>query len=72
MRSLRAAPGLQVTLFASEPEVRQPVFAKCDPRGRLWVIQCLQYPNPAGLKRAKNPSCTGSTPLVRAVLAYAS
>ena len=47
------ADGLQVKLFASEPEVRQPSLVKCDERGRLWVIQYLQYPNPAGLKRAK-------------------
>ena len=47
------AEGLQVKLFASEPEVRQPSLVKCDERGRLWVIQYLQYPNPAGLKRAK-------------------
>jgi putative membrane-bound dehydrogenase-like protein len=45
--------GLAVTLFASEPEVRQPIFCKCDDRGRLWTIQYLQYPNPAGLKRVK-------------------
>jgi putative membrane-bound dehydrogenase-like protein len=45
--------GLVATLFASEPEVRQPIFCKCDDRGRLWTIQYLQYPNPAGLKRVK-------------------
>ncbi|MFN0056284.1 MAG: PVC-type heme-binding CxxCH protein [Planctomycetales bacterium] len=45
--------GLQATLFASEPEVRQPIFCKCDDRGRLWTIQYLQYPNPAGLKRVQ-------------------
>ncbi|HLJ09611.1 MAG TPA: PVC-type heme-binding CxxCH protein [Planctomycetaceae bacterium] len=45
--------GLKATLFASEPEVRQPIFCKCDDRGRLWTIQYLQYPNPAGLKRVK-------------------
>lgn len=45
--------GLQVTLFASEPEVRQPILVKVDNRGRLWTIQYLQYPNPAGLKRVK-------------------
>lgn len=46
-------PGLEAKLFASEPEVRQPIFCKCDDRGRLWTIQYLQYPNPAGLKRVK-------------------
>ncbi|HVW35791.1 MAG TPA: PVC-type heme-binding CxxCH protein, partial [Pirellulales bacterium] len=45
--------GLEAKLFASEPEIRQPILAKCDDRGRLWVIQYLQYPNPAGLKRVK-------------------
>jgi len=50
---MTVADGLRVTLFASEPEVRQPSFVKCDDRGRLWTIQYLQYPNPAGLRRVK-------------------
>ena len=47
------ANGLEVRLFAGEPLVRQPILVKCDDRGRLWTIQYLQYPNPAGLKRVK-------------------
>lgn len=50
---MTVADGLKVKLFASEPMVRQPSFVKCDDRGRLWTIQYLQYPNPAGLKRVK-------------------
>lgn len=50
---MRVADGLAVTLFASEPEIRQPILVKCDDRGRMWTIQYLQYPNPAGLKRVK-------------------
>src|SRR5206468_9979825 len=46
-------PGFKVALVASEPEVRQPVAIDFDERGRLWVMQYLQYPNPAGLKRLK-------------------
>src|SRR3954453_16046203 len=46
-------PGFKVQLVASEPEVRQPVAIDFDDRGRLWVMQYLQYPNPAGLKRVK-------------------
>src|SRR5687768_8645409 len=38
-------------VVAAEPLVRQPVAIEFDDRGRLWVIQYLQYPNPAGLKR---------------------
>ena len=50
---MTAADGLRVSLFAAEPAVRQPILVKCDDRGRLWVIQYLQYPNPAGLTRKK-------------------
>jgi putative membrane-bound dehydrogenase-like protein len=42
--------GFRVEVFAAEPMVRQPVSACFDQRGRLWVVEYLQYPNPAGLK----------------------
>ncbi|MGP0066045.1 MAG: PVC-type heme-binding CxxCH protein [Isosphaeraceae bacterium] len=48
---MSVADGLEVRLFAAEPMVRQPVAVEFDDRGRLWVIQYLQYPNPEGLKR---------------------
>lgn len=41
---------LVLELAIGEPEVRQPLSMKWDERGRLWVMQYLQYPNPAGLK----------------------
>ena len=47
------ADGLAVNLYAAEPDVRQPILVKFDDRGRLWTIQYLQYPKPAGLKRVK-------------------
>jgi putative heme-binding domain-containing protein len=50
-KKMAAAQGLTVTLVAGEPDVRQPILVKFDGRGRLWTIQYLQYPNPAGLKR---------------------
>jgi putative membrane-bound dehydrogenase-like protein len=49
-RRFHVAEGLEVKLFASEPLVRQPVTMTFDDRGRVWVIQYLQYPAPAGLK----------------------
>ena len=52
-KRMKPANGLSVKLFAAEPDVRQPIFVKCDDRGRVWTIQYLQYPNPAGLKRVK-------------------
>ena len=50
---MTVADGFEVTVAAAEPLVRQPVAIDFDDRGRLWVIQYLQYPNPAGLKRVK-------------------
>src|SRR5258707_701005 len=50
---MTVADGLAVQLVASEPMITQPVCIEFDDRGRLWVIQYLQYPNPAGLKRVK-------------------
>ena len=48
---MQVAGGFRVELVAAEPLVRQPVCIEFDDRGRLWVVQYLQYPNPAGLKR---------------------
>ena len=36
--------GFHAEVFASEPDVRQPVAACFDERGRMWVIEYLQYP----------------------------
>src|SRR6266849_10661712 len=52
-RRMTVPDDFQVRLVASEPMVRQPVAIEFDDRGRLWDIQYLQYPNPAGLKRIK-------------------
>ena len=43
--------GFRVELVAAEPDVLQPVAIDFDDQGRLWVMQYLQYPNPAGLAR---------------------
>ena len=50
---MKVAEGFEVSLVAAEPLVKQPVAIDFDDRGRLWVMQFLQYPNPAGLKRVK-------------------
>ncbi len=44
-------PGFHIELVAAEPLVRQPVAIEFDDRGRLWVVQYMQYPNPEGLER---------------------
>jgi putative membrane-bound dehydrogenase-like protein len=53
VKHMKVPPGFQVQLVASEPEVRKPVTLTFDGRGRMWVIQYLQYPTPNGLKPVK-------------------
>src|SRR6185369_18024713 len=50
LRHMKVADGFEVALVAHEPEIRQPLSVTFDERGRMWVIQYLQYPAPAGLK----------------------
>jgi putative membrane-bound dehydrogenase-like protein len=35
--------GFNVSLFAHEPDVRQPIALTTDSRGRLWVAECYSY-----------------------------
>jgi putative membrane-bound dehydrogenase-like protein len=53
VRRMKVPEGLEVKLVASEPAIRQPLTIDFDDQGRVWVIQYLQYPNPAGLKPVK-------------------
>jgi putative membrane-bound dehydrogenase-like protein len=50
VRRMKVADGFEVKIVAAEPMVRQPVSICFDDRGRVWVVQYLQYPSPAGLK----------------------
>ena len=45
-------PGFEVRLFASEPDVINPVAMTWDERGRLWVVELYEYPEgaPVGTK----------------------
>ena len=49
-KTFQLAKGLDLQLLASEPLVRQPVCITFDDRGRLWVLQYLQYPIPNGVQ----------------------
>lgn len=47
---LKTPDDLAVDLVLSEPDIAQPLSMKWDARGRLWVVEYRQYPDPAGLK----------------------
>jgi putative membrane-bound dehydrogenase-like protein len=44
VKAITLAPGFNVSLFAGEPEVTQPVAFTIDARGRLWVAEAMTYP----------------------------
>jgi putative membrane-bound dehydrogenase-like protein len=44
VRLFKPADGFNVSLFAGEPDVRQPSAIAFDDRGRVWVAECYSYP----------------------------
>jgi putative membrane-bound dehydrogenase-like protein len=44
-RKMQLPPGFKATVFAAEPDVVQPMAMTFDDRGRLWVVECLSYPD---------------------------
>jgi putative membrane-bound dehydrogenase-like protein len=43
-RAMTLPPGFSATVFAAEPEIRQPIAMALDDRGRLWVAENPEYP----------------------------
>ncbi len=43
LKSLKAGEGLAVSLFASEPMVRKPSNMDVDARGRVWIVENVNY-----------------------------
>jgi putative membrane-bound dehydrogenase-like protein len=37
--------GFEIQLFASEPDITNPIAMAWDERGRLWVVESVDYPN---------------------------
>ena len=38
-------PDFEIQLFASEPDITNPIAMSWDERGRLWVVESVDYPN---------------------------
>lgn len=45
LEQMTLPPGFQATLFAGEPDVVQPIALTFDDQGRMWVVECLSYPD---------------------------
>ncbi len=42
---IQIPPGFELELFASEPDIVNPICMNWDERGRLWVVETRDYPN---------------------------
>jgi uncharacterized protein len=42
---IQVPPGFEVSLFAAEPDIVNPIYVSWDHRGRAYVIETLDYPN---------------------------
>jgi putative membrane-bound dehydrogenase-like protein len=51
-RRFQVPDGFEVKVFAAEPDIINPISFTVDERGRLWVVECYEYPNrtPPGKK----------------------
>ena len=45
MKHTQVPVGFRLELFASEPEIVNPIYFQWDERGRLWVVETVDYPN---------------------------
>src|SRR5206468_7980740 len=41
---MTVTPGFKIELFASEPDIVNPVAMTFDERGRIWITESLEYP----------------------------
>lgn len=56
IRHLHMPEGFRAELFASEPQVVKPIATAFDERGRLWVVESVDYPN----NLLRNPEQNGN------------
>ncbi|QJE96552.1 PVC-type heme-binding CxxCH protein [Luteolibacter luteus] len=45
MKRAQVPAGFELSLFAAEPDIEHPIAIAWDHRGRLWVVETLDYPN---------------------------
>ncbi len=49
VRHFQTPADLEVQLVVGDPDIAQPLFMTWDERGRMWLAEYRQYPEPAGL-----------------------
>src|SRR5262245_17701357 len=52
VKLFKVHPDYEVKVFAAEPDIINPIAFTVDEKGRLWVVECYEYPKrtPKGKK----------------------
>jgi putative membrane-bound dehydrogenase-like protein len=52
LKRMQVPEGYEIKVFAAEPDIINPIAFTVDERGRLWVVECYEYPKrtPPGRK----------------------
>ncbi len=45
MKTMQVPVDFEIKLFAAEPDITNPIAMSWDERGRLWVVESVDYPN---------------------------
>lgn len=48
MKRAQVPAGFELSLFAAEPDIENPIAITWDELGRLWVVEAIDYPNGLG------------------------
>lgn len=51
MQHIQIPPEFELQLFASEPDVINPIALNWDEKGRLWILETVDYPNDIKLEK---------------------
>jgi putative membrane-bound dehydrogenase-like protein len=57
MKRAQVPAGFELSLFAAEPDVVNPIAITWDHRDRLWVVEALDYPNGPGVGNDRLKIC---------------
>jgi hypothetical protein len=49
--ALKVPAGFRVEVIVGEPKVVQPIAYTIDDRGRLWIVECTNYPASPGVAK---------------------
>src|SRR6516164_11298637 len=44
LKRMKIADGFEIHLAAAEPTIINPIAFTVDEKGRLWVVECFEYP----------------------------